>query len=99
MTNNLESKTTINKKMKNIYKLHNGIALANDLRTITEDRTFEYISSDDDTYTFKNKQNQVVVIDSQGNLCKSDIDAGDIFSMIGKRRLLRTENMFDAVWS
>lgn len=85
----------LNNKVKSIYKWHNGLALAKDLNEITGDNTFEFvISADSDCYQFKNKNNESVIINSSG-----DIDVHSIFVEISQERLLRTNNMLEAVWS
>lgn len=94
--NNME----MDDKMKFIYKLHNGLTLADELKEITGDDTFKFdVELDPSTYVFKNKDNKKVVLDSAGNINKSDIEVDISFEEISQKRLSRTETMLQAIWA
>lgn len=81
-----------------IYKWHNGLTLAEDLKVIMEDKTFEFIQSADvEGYVFENEVQRCIIIDEFGNTSESDIDVHPIFTRMSQQRLAKTNAMLKAM--
>lgn len=93
-------KVNMGDKVKLAYKWHNGLTLAEGLQEITGDDTFEFIMNDDlNNYLFTNENNNNVVINNIGEVLDSDLKVNPLFVRLSQQRLLRTEDMIQAVWA
>lgn len=91
---NMETKD----KVEFVYRWHNGLTLAEDLKVVTGDNTFEFkLSVSINGYLFKNISQQSVVINNDGDVEESDIDIQPIFIMISQQRLAKTKIMLEAM--
>lgn len=96
--NNKVEKMNKKEKIIFIYKWHNGIALAEDLKLLTGDETFEFIpSADVSGYLFKNSRKDFIIIDEDGEIDISDVDLNPIFIRNSQRRIFKTKQMLNAV--
>lgn len=100
LNNDKNKNMELNGKMKFIYKLHNGMVLSEVLKKITKDKSFKFIMSADlNTYLFKNKNDDTIFIDNTGSLIQSSIEVPSEFESISQKRLSRTQNMIEALWT
>ena len=87
-------------KMELVYKWHNGLTMAENLKEITGDNTFEFLmSAESNDYLFQNENHDNVVINKFGDIVSSDIGVHPIFVLLNQQRLTRTEKMLDAMWA
>lgn len=93
-TNNLVNNMDKKERFEFIYKWHNGIALADDLKKLTGDETFEFIpSAETSDYFFKNEGNEFIIVNGDGNLDVSDIDIHPMFVRASQQRISKTNKM------
>lgn len=98
--NEMATETTNNLKgsIEDIYKEHNGLILEGYLKALTFDDSFKLSELTSNKYTFENEIGEIIVIDSNGELC-NDVNVNSKFLQISKWRLGRTNKMINMLYN